>query len=178
MPALIREFVSLPLGIDQLGEPPGNRNSAVECPLDNARERELALAQGIRIPIRRAPAIGAVQDGNAQFLGPSGHAGCFGSARAMWRLAAEWVRPGRVLNRESVEAALRGRGAYALGWRRRPPETRRRGRLWYGHLGFTGGGVWFCPETEEIRVLLAHRSSLEVDLSEWRERFLTLANSS
>jgi len=170
---LVRRKVAGPLGVEFSGRP-GKRASVVECVLGNGRERELAAAQGIEIAVRRAPKPGTAQDGNARLLGPSGHAGLFSSARAMWRLAAEWARPSRLLSPVSVAAALCGRGDYALGWRRRPLETRGRDRLWYGHLGFTGGGVWFCPETTEIRVLLAHRSALSVDLSDWRRRFLEI----
>ncbi len=169
---MVREYVSRPLDIDRLAKLPRNRDSVVECRLGNRRERELAAAQGIEIPVRRAPAIGTAQDGNARFLRFAGHAGLFGSARALWRLAAEWAEPSKVLSPAAVAIALGGRGAYALGWRRRPPETRGLAGVWYGHLGFTGGGVWFCPETAEVRVLLAHRSSIAVDLDDWRKRFL------
>lgn len=173
--AMVRERVSRPLGTDQLGRPPNNRDSVVECRLGNGRERQLAAAQGIEIPVRRAPSIGTVQDGNARFSRSAGHAGFFGSARAVWRLAAEWAEPSRVLSPAAVAASLGGRGGYALGWRRRPPETRGRAGLWYGHLGFTGCGVWFCPATSEVRVLLAHRSSIAVGLEGWRKKFLELS---
>ncbi|MCH7665104.1 MAG: beta-lactamase family protein [Acidobacteria bacterium] len=172
---MVREYVARPLGIDRLAQQPSHRDSVVACHLGNGRERELAAAQGIEIPVRRAPSIGTVQDGNARFLSFAAHAGLFGSARAVWRLAAEWVEPSRVLTSAAVGTALEGRGAYALGWRRRPAETRGRSGLWYGHLGFTGGGVWFCPESAEVRVLLAHRSSIAVGLEDWRKRFLEIS---
>ena len=172
---LVREYVARPLGIDRLAQQPRHRDSVVECRLGNGRERELAAAQGVEIPVRRAPSIGTVQDGNARFLTFAAHAGLFGSARALWRLAAEWAAPSKVLRPAGVATSLGGRGEYALGWRRRPPETRGRSGLWYGHLGFTGGGVWFCPETTEVRVLLAHRRSIAVGLEDWRKRFLEIS---
>ena len=158
-----------------LVEPPGDVSGAVECRLGNGRERDLARGQGIEISRRQPPRIGTIQDGNARFLsGPGGHAGLFGSARGLWRLAGEWARPGAVLASGSVDRALAGRGRYALGWRRQPPATAKRSGLWYGHTGFTGGGVWFCPETGEVRVLLAHRSALSVSMKDWQARFVEL----
>lgn len=174
LPELIRQRLTFPLQLEGLCGPPGRMPAVVECRLGNARERQLAATQGIELPIRRAPSLGTPQDGNARFLGPSGHAGLFGSARDLWRLAAEWARPGRLLTEAAVSRALGGDGEYALGWRRRPPATRNRSGVWYGHVGFTGGGVWFSPETREIRVLLAHRSSVRVRLEGWRERFLEI----
>ncbi len=174
--SLVEERIVRPLGLRGLSEPPGDMPAAVECRLGNQRERQLARAQGIDIGLRRAPSIGAIQDGNARFLGgPAGHAGLFGSARAIWRLAAEWVEPGALLECRQVERALGGRGEFALGWRRSPPAAAGRSGLWYGHTGFTGGGAWFSPETKEIRVLLAHRSSVSVSLVEWRARFLEVS---
>lgn len=173
--ALVRDLLVRPMGLHGLSVPPGNVPAVVECRLGNDRERGLARSQGIEIGVRRAPSAGTIQDGNARFLGgPSGHAGFFGSARAIWRLAVEWVAPGAVLVGESVGKALAGRGGYALGWRRCPPGAAKRSGLWYGHTGFTGGGVWFCPQTAEIRVLLAHRSSVSVSLKDWQARFVEL----
>ncbi len=173
--ALMQEHVARPLGLHGLVGPPGDVPTVVECRLGNERERDLARAEGLEIAGRGSPPPGTAQDGNARFLGgPSGHAGLFGSARAIWRLAAEWLAPGAVLTEAAVESALAGRGEFVLGWWRRPAESAGRAGLWYGHRGFTGGGVWFCPETDEIRVFLAHRSSVSVPLNQWHERFLEL----
>lgn len=171
---LVDERLARPLGLAALTKAPGAGPTVVACGLSNARERELAARQGVAIAPRGAPEVGTPQDGNARFLGLSGHAGLFGSARSLWTMTGEWARPGRVASAAAFAAALRGRGRYALGWRRRPPEARGRSGVWYGHLGFTGGGAWFSPATGEVRVLLAHRSSVEVQLHDWRKRFLEL----
>ena len=47
----------------------------------------------------------------------------------------------------------------------------------YGHTGFTGGSLWIDPEAGRILILLAHRTSVEVDLAPWRRRFHRLALS-
>ncbi|MFQ5527037.1 MAG: serine hydrolase domain-containing protein [Thermoanaerobaculia bacterium] len=172
---LVRRQVARPLGLSRLAGPPGDTPAVVECRLGTDREVSLARAQGIRVRRLRAPGPGRIQDGNARFLGgPSGHAGLFGSARAIWRLTREWARPRVLFGETAVEVALGGSGAYALGWQRRPAAAAKRSGLWYGHTGFTGGGVWFCPDTTEIRVLLTHRSSVSVSLNEWQARFLGL----
>lgn len=174
--ALLRDRVASPLGLQALSGPPGDVAAAVSCRLGNGRERDLARQEGIEIRRRRAPAIGSVQDGNARFLGGvCGHAGLFGSARSVWRLTAEWCSPKNVLEPHAVRGALGGRGPYALGWRRRHPAAANRSGVWYGHTGFTGGGAWFCPESGEVRVLLAHRSAIRVSLNDWQARFLGLS---
>ena len=81
--------------------------------------------------------LGRPQDGNgrspgarARHGGVSGHAGLFGGARDLWRLAAEWLEPGRLLKPEGVAAALSGGGPFALGWwRQDAPRQRRAGAL-------------------------------------------------
>ncbi len=162
------------LGLRTVGSRPP-ASTAVACPLTNAVEVELAREAGFRVAAAGSPEVGIVQDGNARFLGGvAGHAGLFAPARALWRLGAEWLRPGRLLMREQVERALSGPGRYRLGWWRpgaAKRATRALGRESFGHHGFTGGSLWVDPEAGCVLVLLAHRSSVDVDMDRWRNRF-------
>ncbi len=174
-------FLTDPLGTRLLKASPGPSAQVVPCGLDNARERALAGDLGLAVAAAPAPPLGTPQDGNARFLGGlGGHAGLFGSARSLWRLAREWLNPGWVLDREQVAAALEGPGRWLLGWSRRQVKGDAGPVLSpssYGHTGFTGGSLWIDPEAERILILLAHRTSVEVDLAPWRRRFHRLALS-
>jgi CubicO group peptidase (beta-lactamase class C family) len=160
--------------------------SAVECRMDGAREGVLAAQMGLRVEIPAAPSPGTVQDGNARFAGGmAGHAGLFASLDGVWRVLEEWTTPGRWLTGEGVELALTGTlpsgaetlssgaGARPLGWTRPADWRQTAERLpagCYGHLGFTGGSVWFERSTQRGLVLLAHRASSSADLDPWRRR--------
>ncbi len=176
--ALFHAELLRPLAVRGVGPDPGARAGVVDCRLDNAREIELAAAQGVAVAPRSGPPGGRVQDGNARFLGGlAGHAGLFAPARALWRLAAEWLRPGRVLAAGAVARALAGGGRFALGWGRRGswPGAEPLGRQSVGHIGFTGGSLWIDPDAGRIMVLLAHRTSGATGLDSWRRRFHRLA---
>lgn len=164
---------SLPAG----GEAAG---AAVPCLLDGSREVELAADLQIRLTAAPPPpARGEAQDGNARFLGGlAGHAGLFASARAQWELARHWLRPGDWLAAAQADRALRGGGSFALGWRRgRGPAASASApsRSSFGHTGFTGGSLWIEPRRDRVLVLLAHRSTVRVDLDPWRRSFHRLA---
>lgn len=176
---LLRRHVLRPLGTTSVGAaPPPER--AVACGLGNAREVELAAAQGTRLARRGPPRRGETQDGNARFLGGlAGHAGLFASPEALWRLGAAWLRPGGLVPEAAVRAALAGRGRYRLGWwtRRASIAARPLSPSAFGHPGFTGGSLWIDPEADLVAVLLAHRTSVTVDLDPWRRRLHALALS-
>ena len=182
LPDLLRRGVVRPLGERGLVPSPAPPAGAVECRLNGSRERQLAAGLGLTLSARRPQPVGRVQDHNAASLGGlAGHAGLFGSVRAVWRLGSEWLRPTVLLSQSAVDSALSGRGAgrrgYVLGWRKNPPQTKTRAGTWFGHTGFTGCGVWFSRldgRDGEIRVLLAHRRSVAVDMGPWQRRFLAL----
>ena len=168
-----------PLGTIELKARPGPSPRVVPCRLDNGRERELAAQQGIAVAPWPGPPVGVPQDGNARFLGGvAGHAGLFGSARSLWRLAREWLRPGGLLDPQQVAAALEGPGRYLLAWSRRQvggdagPAL---GAASYGHIGFTGGSLWIDPQADRVLILLAHRTAVDTNLAPWRCRFHSLA---
>ena len=179
--SLMERHVLRPLGLSTVELAPAADRAVAARSLGNDREVELAAALGVTVALRPGPPPGVVQDGNARHLGGlAGHAGLFAPARAVWRLAAEWLRPRRVLTARAVAHALAGRGPYRLGWWRpgaAPRATRGWSRAGYGHHGFTGGSVWIDPERELVAVLLAQRTSVAADLDPWRRRFHELARS-
>lgn len=143
----------------------------VECRLTTGREVELAVAAGLGIEQQPPPTPGRVQDGNARFFGRAmAHAGLFASVGALAALAELWLHPGAALPAAAVEGALGPPGRFALGWFRHDETAAGRllGRSAFGHDGFTGGFLWLDPGRDRGVVMLAHRTTLEVDLSPLR----------
>lgn len=127
---------------------------------------------------------GVVHDDNARaMLGVAGHAGLFGTATGVFRLAAALadtaldrqtpLRRALALPPALVQTfwALPGRDAapgstWGLGWDHPAPivdgkTASSAGALWprdsVGHLGFTGCSVWVHPSTARIAVFLSNR---------------------
>ncbi|MEO8503684.1 MAG: serine hydrolase domain-containing protein [Acidobacteriota bacterium] len=174
--AALRTSVLSPLGLERIQPSPGAVRDVAETILDGRREHELAAAQKLDLPVRRAPSPGAVQDGNARFLGGlAGHAGLFGDAESVATLGREWLRPRRLLRPRDVAASIAGpQGAYALGWARRRVAGSAGPALSagaFGHTGSTGTSLWIDPEADLVAVLLAHRTSASSDFNHWRRAF-------
>lgn len=179
-----RPLTELAAALKPLHEPaplvakPSPELDVAECRLDTSREVELAAEQGIELELRSRPAPGEPQDGNARFLGGlGGHAGLFSTARAVWGVAREWLRP-TVLSAAAVDEALTGRGPFLLGWRRPRADGgdgEALGPRCFGHTGFTGGSVWIDPAKGRIVVLLAHRAAVTAELDPWRRQLHELA---
>jgi serine-type D-Ala-D-Ala carboxypeptidase len=181
---LLRSRVFDPLGLASAEPSPGERPDVAVSLMGTGKEVELAAKQGFAVPDLGAPPPGLPQDGNARFLlsrgagSVFGHAGLFAAARDVWRLGAEWLAPGRVLNPEGVAGALKGGGPFALGWWRRtlhgsagralPPTA-------FGHTGFTGTSLWIDPERRRVFVLLGSRLDPAMDVDNWRRCFHALA---
>lgn len=164
---LLHDVVLERLGAEEFAPAFGGDRTAVPCRLTTGREVELAAQRGQRIEALAAPGPGEAQDGNCRFFGrPLGHAGVFGSAPALLRLAREWLHPGSLLTRPMVDRALSGPGRFAMGWYRRDETAvgRELGPQAFGHDGFTGGTVWIDPDAELICVALCHRASLASSL--------------
>lgn len=170
----LSDQVAMWLDLETLTGPPGDREGVVPCRLDNGKEVELAAELGIEVERRSLVLKGKAQDGNARFLGGvPGHAGLFGTAEDLVRLGAEWLDPRLPSLTDFKDAALGGEGPYALGWQRWSADGAA-GPLSessFGHNGFPGGCLWIDPETGLIRVLLAHKTRSDVDLTPWRRRF-------
>jgi CubicO group peptidase (beta-lactamase class C family) len=176
---LLREHVLRPLGLTSVVVAPGDDLKVATTRCANEREIELAAGQHIDLPPAGPPPPGETVDGNARFLlargwGLPASAGLFGTAADLWRLGAEWLRPGKLLNPTAVSAALAGGSRFVCGWWRR----RRKGGGGdalspgaFGHTGFPGGNLWIDRERERVFVLLAHRTSSRNDMNFWRRRF-------
>jgi len=183
--ALLQTRVLEPLGLATVEPTPGDRPGIAESHMGTGQEVKLAAKQGFIIPDLGPPPVGMPQDGNGRFLlglggGVCGHVGLFGGARDLWRLAVEWLAPGRLLKAEGVAAALAGDGPFALGWWRRtlrnsagralPPTA-------FGHTGFAGNSFWIDPDGRRVFVMLASRCDPAIDINRWRRRFHTLATA-
>lgn len=134
----------------------------------------------------RGPVRGSVHDEMAHALGrPSGHAGLFGTADDVGRLA-RMLRDGgagesdRVLSEAGVrlmtEPAVRADDGYEQGL-----GLRIRDRQWmgpadaFGHTGFTGTCFAVCPSTGGYAVLLTNRvhpTRIDADISSVRRAFI------
>src|SRR6185295_8215719 len=182
---LLRSRVLSPLGLASVEPSPGEGQDLAESRMGTGKEVELAARQGLMVPDLGPPPMGMPQDGNARFLvthgadgGVCGHAGLFGGARDLWRLGAEWLAPGRVLNPEGVAEALKGGGPFALGWSRRTlrgSAGRALPATAFGLTGFAGTSLWIDPERRRIFVLLGSRLDPATDINRWRRRFHALA---
>lgn len=182
---LLRARVLDPLGLAAIEFSPGERPDIAASRMGTGQEMRLAAKQGFAVPDLGPPPLGQAQDGNGRFLvelgagdGLCGHAGLFGGARDLWRLGAEWLAPGRLLKRESVDAALSGGGPFALGWWRRTLRGSAGRALTpaaFGHTGFAGNSIWIDPERGRIFVLLGSRVDPFMDMQRWRRRFHTVA---
>jgi CubicO group peptidase (beta-lactamase class C family) len=182
---LMRSRVLAPLGLDVVEAPPGERPDVARSFMGTGKEMILAARMGFDVPDLGPPPVGLPQDGNARFLrglgvGVPGHAGLFGGVRDLWRLGAEWLAPGRLLQTVDVTDALAGGGGYALGWARRTlrgsagPALSPRS---FGLTGFAGNSLWIDPEQGRVYVLLGSRLDPASDMNRWRRRFHRLARS-
>ncbi|MBK8977349.1 MAG: serine hydrolase [Planctomycetes bacterium] len=110
---------------------------------------------------------GRVHDENAAAMGGvSGHAGLFGTADDVTRVAQAFLGGGRGwLSPATVHVAtspggIVGDGNRALGWALFTPDGSGGSRLSpgsYGHTGFTGTSVWCDPRRDLSIVLLTNR---------------------
>ncbi len=111
---------------------------------------------------------GEVHDENCAAMGGvAGHAGLFGTAKAVARFGvgmfdalagrSSWLPADLVKDALSVVPG----STQKLGWDGRRPEGssagRRMGPETFGHLGFTGTSIWCDPETEIVVALLTNR---------------------
>lgn len=114
---------------------------------------------------------GLVHDENARAMGGvAGHAGLWGNAEGVLRLAETLVRAyhgerGGPLSPEAVrrmwQPSLVPGSTRSLGWDRPSPVGSSTGGRWpahsVGHLGFTGTSLWIEPDRALIVVLVSNR---------------------
>jgi CubicO group peptidase (beta-lactamase class C family) len=190
---LFQERVTGPLGIgDLLFRPgPGLRARCAATEEGNGRERRLAGDEGDRYNGWRTGVIrGEVHDHNAWTLGGvSGHAGLFGTARAVHRLALEFLGIGTGFLDETQRDRFRANLTPGLqedrsvGFQLASTRDCSAGPALspaaFGHSGFTGTSLWIDPETGRIFVLLTNRVHprfREIDMNAVRRAFHSAAS--
>ncbi len=114
---------------------------------------------------------GEVHDENARAMGGvAGHAGLFGTADGVLRIAEQLVLAyhgwrGGILQPDTVrrlwQPSLVPGSTRTLGWDRPATEASSTGGRWprssVGHLGFTGTSVWIEPDRALVVVLVTNR---------------------
>jgi CubicO group peptidase (beta-lactamase class C family) len=182
--ALLRARVLDPLGLDGVEASPGEREDLAESRMGTGQEVRLAAKRGFVVPDLGPPPLGRPQDGHGRVLAGigevCGHAGLFGGARDLWRLGAEWLRPGRLLHPEGVASALGGSRPFALGWWRRTlrgSAGRSLSPAAFGHTGFAGNSFWIDPDRGRIFVLLGSRIDPSMNMNRWYRRFHSVATA-
>lgn len=190
--ALFRRRVTRPLGLEaELGFAPqalpvGRLAGAARSP---RVERELTARWGSDPATVPACAPGLPDDGNARFLGGvAGNAGLFGTARAVLRLAGEYLPGGgTLLTHEEAAVATRratdgAEGQHrALGWQMASSAGSSAGPTLdpgaFGHTGFTGVSIWADPVRRLVVGLFSHRhhpTHRDVDMRPIRRRLHAL----
>ena len=161
--------------LERIFRPLGMRSSAF-VDLSLVRARQLSTVTELIAPTERCPwrqrvLCGEVHDDNAYAMGGvAGHAGMFGTAadvdRLATRLRACWHGKDDFLPRELVrefwtrDPAVAG-STWALGWDT-PSATNstagtKVGKNVVGHLGFTGTSLWIDLERDAHVILLTNR---------------------
>ena len=127
-----------------------------------------------RCPWRERLLQGEVHDDNAWLIGGvCGHAGLFGTARAVGLEAASWLR---CFHGESTSSLISTdvaqwmmslarrapmKGSFVLGWDTPSPGYSSAGQYFtrhtVGHLGFTGTSLWMDLEQRILMVILTNR---------------------
>lgn len=177
--ALFETRVASPLGLRRTGYAGrgGRFPDAAATERGNVYERRLAGTEGEGYAWRETTIRGTVHDGNAWGLGGiAGHAGLFGTAEEVARIALAVLRPERLgLGRSSRDLWLRpatGSGGRSFGWLLARDSDSARGILEdeaVGHLGFTGTSVFVEPASGRVHVLLANRVHPEVPSEDFTE---------
>ncbi len=125
---------------------------------------------------REGVVCGQVHDGNAfRRGGVAAHAGLFGTAQDVWRLARAWLDPAAApFTRDATAGLAEARGLSWQGRRGAGSAVEEFSAAAFGHTGFTGTSVWIDPERDGIFVLLTNRihpEVREVNFHPVRQRF-------
>lgn len=195
---LARELILEPTGAEACFRPgPGLLGRVAATEEACKYERRKAGSEAARYAGWREGVVrGEVHDQNAWAAGGvAGHAGLFGTARAVWTIAREILAGGSGVLDEKDRGALSVPMTGSLpeprsaGFRvnrgdngKSDPATAAGSALSpeaFGHNGFTGTSVWIDPRAGRIFVLLTNRVHPEVrdevDMNEIRRGFHALA---
>ena len=168
---LFEEHIRIPLGISDTGFTPVAPGSPLE-------KRSFAATE----PPEEGSAslAGVVHDEHARLLGGvSGHAGLFGTAKAVWELSNPWFGEGDLFPSGWLDRfRTRQEGTpWTLGWDT-PTAGSSSGKQFssfsIGHLGYTGTSVWMDLDRQIIIILLTHRvhpTRTNNRIREFRPRF-------
>ena len=163
--ALVEQHVALPLGVD---------DEAFFAAKRTDRDWVSRCAPTGRSPWRGRDLIAEVHDDNCAALGGvAGHAGMFGTARAMASFGAScvgaWHGRRGALEEEAIRFATAERpgGSHRLGWDGKSDSGSAAGSRIdasaFGHLGFTGTSIWCDPRRQLVIVLLSNRVAVSDD---------------
>lgn len=175
--ALFAARVARPLGLEWTGfrPDPALRRRIAASETGNEYERRMARDDAVGYDAvgydgwRTDVVWGEVHDGNAHFLGGvAGHAGLFGTAREVARIAEQFLPGSALLSHDETFEAFRTNFTPGLdehrsiGWMlASTPESSAGPALppdAFGHTGFTGTSVWVDPHTARVFVLLTNRT--------------------
>jgi serine-type D-Ala-D-Ala carboxypeptidase len=156
---------------------PDSKGSFAATEKGDRFERAMVAARGLAyFGFRDGVVRGEVHDGNAfRRGGVAGHAGLFGTARDVWKLALTWLSPR--LAAYGIDRTAELSEARGLSWQGKRgagsaiPEM---GEGSFGHTGFTGTSLWIDPARDWILVLLTNRihpEVKEIPFNEVRQRF-------
>lgn len=163
--ALVSERLAAPLGVDE---------EVFFASANPDLEWRQRCATTGRSEWRDRVLVGEVHDDNCFALGGvAGHAGMFGTARAVRAFGCAFVSAwqGRrgALEEEAIlfATAARPGGSHRLGWDGKAElessAGSRMGARAFGHLGFTGTSIWCDPDRELVVVLLTNRVAISDD---------------
>lgn len=174
---LFHQCIAGPLGLQTLAFRPWSTPAGSEV------HPGRVIAATELCPWRGVPLMGVVHDENAQHLGGvAGHAGLFGSADDVLRLAQDLLRPtSTVISARARERmwdrqlSLPG-STWVCGWDTPSPVGSTAGQghtpgSTFGHLGFTGTSVWVDRSRQLTVVLLTnrvHRGRMLPGFNDWR----------
>lgn len=181
---LFDERIAAPLGLRRTGFPGrgGRFAAAAATERGNAYERALAGPRAPGEAFRAEMIRGQVHDGNAWGLGGvAGHAGLFGTAAEVAKIALAILEPPRLGRPRGAFAPMlepaAGAGSRTVGFLCARDTVSVRGILpdsAVGHFGFTGTSVWIDAAGARVYVLLTNRVHPEVldrDFGETRRGF-------
>ncbi|HEY7114499.1 MAG TPA: serine hydrolase domain-containing protein [Thermoanaerobaculia bacterium] len=160
---------------------PGSESSCAATERGDRYERAMTERLGLTYARFRDGVVrGEVHDGNAHRRGGvAAHAGLFGTATDVWRLARAWLDPaGSELTRDRTPELPEARGLAWQGARGAGSAVPEFPEDAFGHTGFTGTSIWIVPPRDRIFILLTNRihpEVREVNFHEVRRRFHRIA---
>ncbi len=162
---------------------PGPEVSCAATERGDRYERAMTERLGLAYAgFRNGVVRGEVHDGNAfRRGGVAPHAGLFGTAEDVWRLARPWLdRAASDFTRDHTPDLPEARGLAWQGSRGAGSAAPEFSADAFGHTGFTGTSIWIDPTRDRIFILLTNRIHPEVrdvNFHEVRRRFHRIALS-